>query len=404
MLSLDEARARVLAALSDTAQWPVETVPLHKACGRVLSEDIRARVNVPSWDNAGMDGFAVRSVDVAAPGVRLPISHRIAAGQVGSALQAHTAARIFTGAPLPSGADAVVMQEHCDWTNEQVQINAPVRSGQAIRRCAEDVAEGAVVLSRGARLTPQALGLAASVGVAQLPVAQRPRVLLLSTGDELTPPGEPLRAGSIYNANRDMLRAQLESFGAVCTDGGSVPDQLEATRRALRNAAEDHDLIISSGGVSVGDEDHLRAALMAEGHLDHWQIAIKPGKPLAFGRVSRVSGGSAWFIGLPGNPVSSFVTCLLMVYPFLKRLQGAIELYPSPIRLSAGFEWPRPDSRREFLRVRRQGDSLVLFPNQGSAVLSSVVWADGVVDNPPGNAIRTGDLVDYLPLQAWGMA
>lgn len=403
MLSLDDARALLLGAL-DAAVWPSETLPLHEARGRVLASDVGALVNVPAWDNAGMDGFALRCADVPHAGVSLPVSQRIAAGTVPQPLEPGTVARIFTGAPVPAGADAVVMQEHCEWTVGTAQINVLPKPGQAIRRRGEDVAEGSIVLAAGTRLTAQALGLAASVGVATLQVARRPRVMLLSTGDELTPPGEPLRPGSIYNANRDMLRALVESFGADCVDGGVIPDQLDATREALLHAASQCDVILSSGGVSVGEEDHLRAALCSVGRLDHWQIAMKPGKPLAFGQVLRPDGQGAWFIGLPGNPVSSFVTCLLMVSPFIRRLQGATDSYPLPIRLRADFEWPRPDARREFLRVQRRGDGLVLFPNQGSAVLSSVVWAHGLVDNPSGQVIRVGDMVDYLPFDAWGTA
>lgn len=407
LLSLDDVLVRLQdAAASCAAAWPAETLPLHEARGRVLARDVLATVDVPPLDNAAMDGFALRAADVPEAGTRLPWRQRIAAGQVGEALLPGTAARIFTGAPVPEGADAVVMQEHCEWTDSEVHIHARPERGLAIRRRGEDVRQGARVLARGTRLQAQALGLAASVGVPTLEVARRPRVLLLTTGDELTLPGQPLRPGAIYNSNRDMLRALLESFGAVCVDGGVVPDQLAATRQALRTAAaEGHDLILTSGGVSVGEEDHLKAALVAEGRLDSWQVGIKPGKPLAFGEVTRPAGGTTWFIGLPGNPVSSFVTCLLTVAPFLARLQGAPAGLPAPQRVRADFDWPSADpKRREFLRVRRQGDGVVLFEHQGSGVLTSVVWADGLVDNPPGQVIRAGDLVSYRPFSAWSTA
>lgn len=400
MLSLEDAQARLLEALQGQV-WPTENLPLHQARGRVLAQDVHATVDVPPMDNAAMDGFAVCAADVSEAGTRLPWHQRIAAGRVGSPLQPGSAARIFTGAPVPEGADAVVMQEHCTWTDDEVQVHIAPASGLAIRRRGEDVRQGAVVLPQGTRLSPQALGLAASVGVASVTVARQPRVLLLSTGDELTMPGHALRPGAIYNANRDMLWALLESLGAVCTDGGLIPDDLLATRHALRAAAQDHDLIVSSGGVSVGEEDHLKAALIAEGRLDAWQIAMKPGKPLAFGQVRRAHG-SAWFIGLPGNPVSSFVTCLWLVAPFLNRLQGDSVTHPVHHDMRADFDWPRADKRREFLRVRQQGDGLVLFPHQGSGVLTSTVWADGLVDNPPGQAIRAGDRVRYVPFTAWG--
>jgi molybdopterin molybdotransferase len=412
LVSLDDAQARLGAAIAAKGRaWPGETVPLQAARGRVLARDVLATVDVPPLDNAAMDGFAMRAADVPQPGTRLPWRQRIAAGRLGEPLPTGQAARIFTGAPLPEGADAVVMQELCEWTDQSVQVQTVPAAGLAVRLRGEDVRRGEVVLHRGMRLNAQALGLAAAVGVGALEVARRPRVLLLTTGDELTLPGQALRPGAIYNSNRDMLLGLLASFGADCVDGGNVPDQLDDTRQALREAARDHDLILTSGGVSVGEEDHLKAALAAEGRLDTWQIAIKPGKPLAFGEVYRgapAAGGddaeSAWFIGLPGNPVSSFVTCLLMVAPFLQRLQGATAVVPRALSLRADFDWPKPDFRREFLRVRREGDGLALFPHQGSGVLTSAVWADGLVDNPPGQAIRAGDLVRYIPFEAWSAA
>ncbi|MDP9044035.1 MAG: molybdopterin molybdotransferase MoeA, partial [Pseudomonadota bacterium] len=266
-----------------------------------------------------------------------------------------------------------------------------------IRRRGEDVRRGAVVLAAGARLTPQALGLAATVGAAHLEVARRPRVALFSTGDELAMPGEVLKPGAIYNANRYTLCAAIQALGCDCVDRGVIADRLDATRAALRDAALDHDLIVTSGGVSVGEEDHLRPAVAAEGRIELWQIAIKPGKPLAFGAIDRPDGSAALVIGLPGNPVSSFVTFLMLVRPLLLSLQGATALGPRRVRQRADFDWPQPDARREFLRVRHNADGgLDLFPNQGSGVLTSTVWGDGLVDNPPGQAIRHGDWVDYL--------
>ncbi len=330
----------------------------------------------------------------------LPVSQRIAAGSVGTPLAAGTAARIFTGAQVPPGADAVVMQELCGVVDGGVRIDAAIRVGQAIRRRGEDVRRDARVLGAGIRLSPQALGMAAAVGAATLRVARRPRVALFSTGDELAMPGEALKPGAIYNSNRFTLRGLIESLGAVHDDLGIVPDRLDATRAALRQAAEKNDVIVTCGGVSVGEEDHLRPALEKEGRLDLWQIAMKPGKPLAFGEVFRADGSSAWFIGLPGNPVSSFVTFLLAVRPVLLRLQGAAELAPRPIAMRADFDWPGPDRRREFLRVRRNdAGGLDLFAHQGSAVLTSTIWADGLVDNPPGQAITPGDTVGYLSLR-----
>ena len=376
-----------------------QTLSTFDALGRVLAEDVRSLIDVPPADNTAMDGYALRCADVPAAGTVLPVSQRIPAGAPGSPLQAGTAARIFTGAQVPAGADAVVMQEQCEAVDGGVRVNTVPTPGQWVRRCAEDVAAGAKVLARGTRMTPQALGLAASVGAATLKLARRPRVALFSTGDELLMPGQPLKPGAIYNSNRFTLRGLIQALGCECTDLGIVPDRLDATREALRTAAREHDLIVTCGGVSVGDEDHLKPAVEAEGRIDMWQIAIKPGKPLAFGEVFREDRSTAWFIGLPGNPVSSFVTFLLAVRPVLLQLQGASDLQPVGMSMRADFDWPQPDRRREFLRVRRNAaGGLDLFANQSSGVLTSVVWGDGLVDNPANQAIRRGDVVRFLAL------
>ena len=376
-----------------------QTLSTFDALGRVLAEDVRSLIDVPPADNTAMDGYALRCADVPAAGTVLPVSQRIPAGAPGQPLQAGTAARIFTGAQVPAGADAVVMQEQCEAVDGGVRVNTVPTPGQWVRRCAEDVAAGAKVLARGTRMTPQALGLAASVGAATLKLARRPRVALFSTGDELLMPGEPLKPGAIYNSNRFTLRGLIQALGCECTDLGIVPDRLDATREALRTAAREHDLIVTCGGVSVGDEDHLKPAVEAEGRIDMWQIAIKPGKPLAFGEVFREDRSTAWFIGLPGNPVSSFVTFLLAVRPVLLQLQGANDLQPVGMSMRADFDWPQPDRRREFLRVRRNAaGGLDLFANQSSGVLTSVVWGDGLVDNPAHQAIRRGDVVRFLAL------
>ena len=402
LLTLDEALALLTGAIRPTAADEAESLSTFDALGRVLAEDVRSTLDVPPADNTAMDGYALRCADVPAEGTVLWVSQRIPAGTPPQPLQPGTAARIFTGGQVPLGADAVVMQEQCDAVDGAVRINAAPQPGQWIRRRGEDVANGAVVLERGIRLTPQALGMAASVGAASLKVARRPRVALFSTGDELVMPGEPLKPGAIYNSNRYTLRALIQALGCDCTDLGIVPDRLEATREALRLAADGHDLIVTSGGVSVGEEDHLKPAVEAEGRLDLWQIAIKPGKPLAFGEVRRASGGNAWFLGLPGNPVSSFITFLLAVRPVLLCLQGARDWAPRTIAMRADFDWPKPDRRREFLRVRRnEAGGLDLFPNQSSGVLTSTVWGDGVVDNPSGQAISRGDTVRYLPFSEW---
>ena len=397
---LDEA----LQDLLERAQpaLPEESVSTFEADARVLTQDLCSPLDVPGHDNSSMDGYALRLADLpAAHG--LPVSQRIAAGSAAGALQAGSLARIFTGAPVPAGADAIAMQEDALVLDDgRVQIKTLPSAGQWIRRRGEDVARGAVVLRRGQRLSPAELGLAASIGFDRLPVARRPRVALLSTGDELVMPGdvapEAMPPGAIYNSNRFFLRALLQRLGCEVSDLGIVPDRREATLEALAEAARSHDLILTSGGVSVGEEDHIKPAVQALGELQLWQIAIKPGKPFAYGRVNRAQG-FAHFIGLPGNPVSSFVTFLLLVRPFLLRLQGASGHWPGAVMLPAHFNWPKADKRREFLRVRRNAQGgLDLFDNQSSGVLTSAVWADGLLDNPPGRTIAHGDAVAFMAL------
>jgi molybdopterin molybdotransferase len=404
-MSLDEALARLLAVASARRLQDLESLSTFASLGRVLGADVTSALDVPPADNTSMDGYALRAADVPAPGSLLRVSQRIPAGVVGQPLQPGTAARIFTGAQVPAGADCVVMQEQCEALPgtaggpDHVRVHVLPQAGQWVRRQGEDVRQGATVLHAGTRLTPQALGLAASVGAANLHVLRRPRVALFSTGDELVMPGEPLSPGAIYNSNRFTLRALLEAAGCEVNDLGIVPDRLDATRDALRTAALGNDLILTSGGVSVGEEDHLRPAAQAEGRIELWQMAIKPGKPLAFGAIRRPDGSEALLVGLPGNPVSSFVTFLVVVAPVLRALQGASGQLPPALPLVAGFDWPKPDKRREFLRVRLGQDGrLELFPNQSSGVLTSAVWADGLLDNPAGQAIAVGDTVRFLPL------
>ncbi len=410
LMPLDEALATLLAAVEPLAR--IERVDCFDAQGRVLRQDVVSALEVPPHDNSAMDGYAVRTVDGAKGGdaaagvvggaVGFAVSQRIPAGSFGHALVAGTVARIFTGAPVPEGADAVVPQEDCDTVIQQdgstaVQLKHPATPGQWIRRQGEDIRHGQTVLHQGQRLTAAALGLAASVGLAQLQVSAKPRVALFSTGDELVMPGEiapqDMRPGAIYNSNRFFLRALLQQLGCTVTDYGIVPDQRAATIQALSDAAAGHDLVLTSGGVSVGEEDHIKPAVQALGRLDLWQIAIKPGKPFAHGKI-----GAAHFVGLPGNPVSSFVTFLLLVRPMLLKLQGATALAVPTVAMTAHFDWPRPDKRREFLRVRRNAvGGLDLFPNQSSGVLTSAVWGDGLVDTAPGQVIRAGDAVSFVP-------
>ncbi len=389
----------MLSSVSALPATDAQNLSTFDALGRVLAQDVRSGLDVPPGDNTSMDGYALCCADLAAGAGALRVSQRIPAGSVPEPLAPGTAARIFTGAQIPPGADAVVMQEQCRAEGSVVHVQTSPSPGQWIRRRGEDVRQGDVVLAAGTRLTPQAMGLAASVGAATLHVSRRPRIALFSTGDELMMPGEPLKPGAIYNSNRYTLRGLIEALGGQCSDLGIVPDKLDATREALRRAALDNDLIVTSGGVSVGEEDHLRPAVALEGSVDLWQIAIKPGKPFAFGTVRRADTCSAHFIGLPGNPVSSWVTFLLLVRPVLLRLQGATGLDVAPLLMRADFAWPRPDKRREFLRARRNAQGgLDLFPNQSSGVLTSTVWADMLIDNPASHAIAKGDMVRALSI------
>jgi len=406
LLSLDDALPQLLAQAH--ALTGVQSVSTFDADGRVLAQDVVAALQVPPQDNSSMDGYAVRAADCAQVGAVLRVTQRIPAGTHGSQLYAGEAARIFTGAPIPPGADAVVMQEDCEVLDgTQVQVNKAVSAGQWVRRSGEDVTRGATVLSKGMRLTPAELGLAASIGLAQLHVSARPRVALFSTGDELVMPGDvapdAMPAGAIYNSNRFFLRAMLQRLGCEVTDLGIVPDKRDATVAALRDAAQHHDLILTSGGVSVGEEDHIKPAVESLGELNLWQLAIKPGKPFAYGQVNRGPAGDAChFMGLPGNPVSSFVTFLLLVRPFVLALQGVTTTAIARTAMTAHFDWPRADKRREFLRVKRNAQGgLDLFPNQSSGVLTSAVWGDGVVDNPAGQTISKGDTVRFISFAEW---
>lgn len=406
LLSLDDALPQLLAQAYALATS--QSVSTFEADGRVLAHDVTSALQVPPQDNSSMDGYALRTADCAHAGAVLRVTQRIPAGTHGTQLNGGEAARIFTGAPIPPGADAVVMQEDCEaLEGDHVKVNKAVPAGQWIRRSGEDVTRGATVLNKGTRLTPAELGLAASIGLAQLQVSARPRVALFSTGDELVMPGDvapdAMPAGAIYNSNRFFLRAMLQRLGCEVTDLGIVPDKREATLAALRDAAQYHDLILTSGGVSVGEEDHIKLAVESLGALNLWQLAIKPGKPFAFGKVNREAGGNAChFMGLPGNPVSSFVTFLLLVRPFVLALQGATQTDIARTEMTAHFDWPRADKRREFLRVKRNAQGgLDLFPNQSSGVLTSAVWGDGVVDNPAGQTIAKGDTVRFISFAEW---
>ena len=400
MLSVDEALAQLLAGAQPLAE--IEEIDTLHATGRVLARPQHSDLNVPPLDNTSMDGYAVRAAECTSGAARFPVSQRIPAGSIPGPLAIATAARIFTGAPIPRGADAVVMQEMCAVEGDQVVIRHQPKAGDWIRRVGEDIRAGSRILEAGVRLRPQDAGLAASVGIAKLPVFRRLKVAVFFTGDELVMPGEPLPEGAIYNSNRFTITGILQQLGCEVSDFGIVPDSLAATRDTLRRAAAENDLVITSGGVSVGEEDHVKPAVEAEGRLQMWKIAIKPGKPLAFGHIGPQAPpgrpGSAAFIGLPGNPASVFVTLAILVRPFILRVQGITRIEPIACSMRADFDWEKPDVRREYLRVKlNAAGGLDLFANQGSGVLASAAWADGLADNPPKQAIRRGDRVRFLP-------
>ncbi|ANB72925.1 molybdenum cofactor biosynthesis protein MoaA [Paraburkholderia phytofirmans OLGA172] len=404
MLSTAEALTTLLSAA--TPITGTESIPTLDALNRVLSADVVSPLDVPPMNTSSMDGYAIRTEDLTTDGNRrLPVSQRIPAGHAPEPLERGTAARIFTGATVPPGADAIVMQEQTEAAGNEVTILHSPASGEWITGQGADIRSGSIILPAGTRLTPQALGLAASVGCAELQVRRRAKVAVFFTGDELTMPGEPLKPGAIYNSNRFTLRGLLEKLGCDVTDYGIVPDKLDATRTTLREAAQAHDLILTCGGVSVGEEDHVKPAVEAEGRLSMWQIAMKPGKPLAFGAVRRAAqqadaaaSDETFFIGLPGNPVSSFVTFLLFVRPFVLRLAGMQTVAPRALSLRADFTQNKADRRNEFLRARvNAAGGLDLFPNQSSAVLTSTVWGDGLIDNPPNHAISVGETVRFIP-------
>lgn len=395
-LTRDEAVAFLTARVSPIDG--TETLALDVALGRVLAEPVMSLIDVPGWDNSAMDGYAIRHADLAAHEGRLPVAQRIPAGAVGEPLAPGTAARIFTGAPMPERADTVVVQEVCEASDGQVRIPLDVKAGANVRRTGEDIRTGAEVIAAGTRLTPAHLGLAASVGVARLVVRRRLRVAMLSSGDELVLPGEPLGPGQIYNSNRSMLMGLLQSWGCEVVELGIVADDLESTVAAMARGAREADLIIASGGVSVGEEDHIKPAVERLGRLELHQVKIRPGKPLAFGEVQGTP-----LLGCPGNPVSLFVTAVLFARPLIRRMQGiAGELDVRPLQVRAGFDWPRPDKRLEFQRARleRGADGeleVAVYPSRSSAVLSSVAWADGLVQLQPGRVVERGDPVEFLP-------
>jgi molybdopterin molybdotransferase len=411
MLSADQLLENLLERARGVTE--TEAVAVTAALGRVLATPQTSAITVPPLDNSAMDGYAVRVADVAVPGVKLPVTQRILAGAVGTPLMPGTAARIFTGAPVPLGADAVLMQEYCsplpnpppqagEGTNampkainegEAVVINALPRLGDNIRRTGEDIEAGALILAAGTRIGAAEMGLAASVGLADLPVYRRLKVACFFTGDELVTPGAPLSPGQIYNSNRYTLTGLVHDLGCELIDLGIVPDTLEATEAAIARAAHEADVVITSGGVSVGEADYVKAAVENLGRVEMWKVSMKPGKPIVYGRVN-----NADFIGLPGNPVSAFVTFCLFVRPFLLKRMGVTDVLYRAFAVQADFAWTKAGARREFLRTRLQSNGkLALFPNQSSGVLTSCAWADGLVDLAIGQTVQPGDWIRFIP-------
>ena len=397
LIPLDEA----LTLLVDSAVAITEesTVNLDEAFGRVLSKAVASTINVPAWDNSAMDGYAVRYDDIKILD-QLPVVQRIAAGTNGQPLEPGTAARIFTGAPVPVGADTVIMQEITTREGEMIRVKGVVKKGTNIRRAGEDIRKGSQIIDSGTRLQAQHIGLAASIGIDKLTVKRRFKVAIFTTGDELTMPGQALAEGKIYNSNRYLFKGLLEKLGCEVIDLGIIKDEYQATCDAISTAASKADLILSSGGVSVGEEDYVKKALEELGRLDLWKIAVRPGKPLAYGNVSGVP-----FIGVPGNPVSLFVTFSIFIRPFLLRSMGVSDVIPAEYTLAAGFDWQRPDKRTEYMRARMEindeGKAFVsVYPSRSSGVLSSVTWADGMVVINPEQKLKKGDSVRFIPFSS----
>ncbi|MGB5280276.1 MAG: gephyrin-like molybdotransferase Glp [Arenicellales bacterium] len=397
LMPLDEALKHLVDSAVPLADD--ETVILDEALGRVLAQPVAATINVPAWDNSAMDGYAVRHQDINDLD-ELPVVQRIPAGANGQPLIPGTAARIFTGAPVPEGADTVIMQEMIIREGDMIRVNGDINAGSNIRRAGEDIRSGDEIIGSGTRLHPQHIGLAASTGIDKLIVKRNLRVAFFTTGDELTMPGRALQDGKIYNSNRYLFKGLLEKMGCEAIDLGNIADQYDATCDALKTAAAKADLILSSGGVSVGEEDYVKKALEDMGSLDLWKIAVRPGKPLAFGNVNGVP-----FIGVPGNPVSLFVTFSIFVRPFILRSMGVSDVSPVEYKVAAGFDWERPDKRAEYMRARLvtndDGQMVVnVYPSRSSGVLSSVTWADGMVVINPEQRLTKGDSVRYIPFSS----
>lgn len=391
LLSIEDALELLLKSAKPITA--TEVVSLAKAQGRILAQDLISNIDVPPHDNSAMDGYAVRCSDFPDSNERLlAVSQRIPAGVIGAELKEGSVARIFTGAPIPLGADAVVMQELCTTEGDSVKITGPIMVGHFIRKAGEDISDGDTILKAGAKLKPQDIGLAASVGISEITVYRHLRVAVFFTGDELCDPKEKLVAGQIYNSNRPTLIGLLKNLNCEVIDLGTVEDTLKATKNAMLEAAQKSDLIITSGGVSVGEEDYIRIALEELGKLDMWRINIKPGKPLAFGNISDTP-----FLGMPGNPVSVFATFCIFARPFILKKQGATKTKANSFKVPSAFEWPKPGTRHEYVRARAENGVIELFPHQGSGVLTSTSWANGLAIIPANTVVKSKDMIEFIP-------
>lgn len=397
MRSFDETLAMLLDAARERPARSSVVVDLAQALGRIAAAPVASAIDVPAYDNSQMDGYAGRVSDINLSTAPLPVSQRIAAGHPGSPLAPGTVARIFTGAPIPEGANAVVMQEQTTVDEDgRVTFTAPVEPGQNIRPRAGDLRQGQIVIAQGQRLSAADLGLSASVGISRLSVVKPLVIGVCSSGDEIRQPGELLGAGQIYDSNRPMILGLAQALGCEVKDLGCLPDRADVTRQTLADAAQVCDLIITCGGVSVGEEDHIKAAVEALGTLDLWKIAIKPGKPFAFGRINQ-----AVFMGLPGNPVAAWVTFVMLVRPYILAACGAERVTPQSVPLPADFDWPKPDARQEYLRgwVNARG-CLEVHARQNSGVLSSVTESAGLIEIPAGVSHRKGAILRFIPYSA----
>ncbi|WP_130930858.1 gephyrin-like molybdotransferase Glp [Pseudomonas sp. Sample_24] len=391
LMPVEAALARLLEMADATRILQRERLPLAQVQGRVLADDLLSTLDLPPWPNSAMDGYALRIADWT--GEPLVVSQKIFAGKVPEPLQPGTCARIFTGAPVPAGADCVEMQENAEvQSDERVAFTEVMNPGQNIRPQGQETTVGELVLPAGTRLGPIEQGLAASLGCAELDVVRKIRVAVLSTGDELIEPGQALGPGQIYNSNRVLLCSWLQRLGCEVVDAGILPDDLVTTRARL-GELKDVDLILSTGGVSVGEADFLGIALREEGELSLWKLAIKPGKPLTFGHFRGVP-----VIGLPGNPASTLVTFALLTRPYLLRRLGVKDVAPLNVQVQCGFDWPIAGNRREYLRGRLENGRAIIYKNQSSGVLRSAAWADGLVEVMEGRTLVAGDSVSFIPL------